>query len=69
MVQDDQKAKFKAQTAEQFEALGRFVQTFELMVDAISDCFLFLSQRRVREARTVSQRGFVPSKHDSCAPF
>jgi hypothetical protein len=31
---ESREATYKAQTAEQFEAIGRFVQAFELMVDA-----------------------------------
>jgi hypothetical protein len=33
--QDNRDARYKAQTAEQFEAIGRFVQSFELMVDVV----------------------------------
>jgi hypothetical protein len=33
-MSEERDARYKAQTAEQFEALGRFVQAFELMVDA-----------------------------------
>jgi hypothetical protein len=37
--------KFNAQTAAQFESLGRFVQAFELMVDAVrTSCYFFLSR-------------------------
>ena len=37
--------KYKAQTSEQFEALGRFVQAFELMVDAVrTTSYSFLSR-------------------------
>ena len=33
-MDEEREARFKAQTCEQYEALGRFVQAFELMVDA-----------------------------------
>lgn len=44
-------AKYERQTKEQFETLGRFVQAFELMVDAARNGCLTLAADNARHAR------------------
>src|SRR5947207_2364955 len=53
-TQETRNQRYTRQTGEQFEAIGRFVQAFELMVDAVRYGLLQLTARDPKHQRLLN---------------